>query len=757
VARTPRPEPAEGTAAEAARPATPADLARAAVGVHGDTQVPAWSAATTDTSRRRVLSLQLAAAAEWATLVGLILLLPATAADEGWSSTGISTVLLLAGVVYAVSGVYGTGRLVERRVRTVQLLTVNGALVTLLVGFAPGFAITSLLIVARVVLAGLMVASFRTLLYDAVVPEARARAFGRVALGAFLGAAVAAALSATAFGGPEYGADMVLLIVGAFALVLSFATVKLTDPGVGGAEPERLARAFGVDRRLEALRTPMMAAVPRILAVHTFRTSLTANVTAGALSIGLLIPALTAVSWSPLLTGDEPIEGDAIALALAAVLAVTGVVTVLVARGLEKGHRRSLTRLMRSAWLEPLILGGTGVAVLAFVEGPAALLLAALALALIGGAITKVALDVGTLSTVTPVDRPFAVALTNFSWAFGGVLAALVSSWQDDEHPRAGFVVLLALLVVAALINRRIVAQPDADLDATLPIDAEQIIAETPVEPTTGLTPEVSPYAYVAPPAAVLDDAGEPPLLSAEKVSFAYGSVQVLFDVDLVVRPGELVALLGPNGVGKTTLLRCLSGLEIPQQGVVRFNGTDITRSAPSKRVPQGLSQIVGGNAVFGTLSVAENLQMYGYSVTKDRKAVQEGIAQAYDVFPRLADRRSQLGSTLSGGEQQMLGLSKALITKPKLLVIDEFSLGLAPVIVGELLTMVRQLNANGTAVLLVEQSVNVALNLVDRCYFMEKGRVIHEGSAEALRAQPELVQALSLGGLPPELSETTA
>jgi ABC-type branched-subunit amino acid transport system ATPase component len=177
----------------------------------------------------------------------------------------------------------------------------------------------------------------------------------------------------------------------------------------------------------------------------------------------------------------------------------------------------------------------------------------------------------------------------------------------------------------------------------------------------------------------------------------------------------------------------------------------------PSRRVSHGISQIVGGNAVFGTLSVAENLQMYGFSVTKDRKAVQQGIAEAYEVFPRLADRRNQLGSTLSGGEQQMLGLSKALITKPKLLVIDEFSLGLAPVIVAELLSMVRALNARGTAVLLVEQSVNVALNLVDRCYFMEKGRVIHEGSAEALRAQPELVQALSLGGLPPELAETTA
>jgi branched-chain amino acid transport system ATP-binding protein len=297
--------------------------------------------------------------------------------------------------------------------------------------------------------------------------------------------------------------------------------------------------------------------------------------------------------------------------------------------------------------------------------------------------------------------------------------------------------------------------QPDADLDAVLPIAPEEIIAETPTEEVTGLTPEVSPYAYVAPPAAVLDRSGRPPLLSAEKVNFAYGSVPVLFDVDITVGEGELVAVLGPNGVGKTTLLRCLSGLEIPQQGVVRFNGDDVTRTTASRRVGLGLSQIVGGNAVFGSLTVAENLQMYGYSAGGDRKKVAAGIDRAYEIFPRLADRRSQLGSTLSGGEQQMLGLSKALILQPHLLVVDEFSLGLAPVVVGELLAMVRQLNSEGTAVLLVEQSVNVALNLVDRCYFMEKGRVVYEGHSEALRARPDLVQALSLGGLPHELEES--
>jgi hypothetical protein len=146
-------------------------------------------------------------------------------------------------------------------------------------------------------------------------------------------------------------------------------------------------------------------------------------------------------------------------------------------------------------------------------------------------------------------------------------------------------------------------------------------------------------------------------------------------------------------------------------------------------------------------MTVADNLRMYGFSLGKDKAAIDAGIAEAYAVFPRLSDRRNQLASTLSGGEQQMLGLSKALIVAPRVLLIDEFSLGLAPVIVGQLMETVRRLNARGTAVLLVEQSVNVALSLVDRVYFMEKGRITYEGRAEELRADPELVAALSMGG----------
>lgn len=237
------------------------------------------------------------------------------------------------------------------------------------------------------------------------------------------------------------------------------------------------------------------------------------------------------------------------------------------------------------------------------------------------------------------------------------------------------------------------------------------------------------------------------PVLECSDVNFFYGSVEVLYGVSLYVAPGELVALLGPNGVGKTTTLRTLSGLGKPRSGVVRIDGVDVTSQSAPSRVALGLSQIVGGEAVFGSMTVAENLRVFGYSLGTKSKDVDKGIDQAFSSFPKLSDRRNQLASTLSGGEKQMLGLAKAVIIRPKVLLIDEFSLGLAPVVVGDLLKIVRQLNADGVAVLVVEQSVNVALSLVDRAYFMERGRITYEGSAEALKADPDLVTALSLGG----------
>ncbi|MEV6968216.1 ATP-binding cassette domain-containing protein [Hamadaea sp. NPDC051192] len=235
-----------------------------------------------------------------------------------------------------------------------------------------------------------------------------------------------------------------------------------------------------------------------------------------------------------------------------------------------------------------------------------------------------------------------------------------------------------------------------------------------------------------------------PDLLTVSGVDASYDRIQVLFGASLRVTAGETVAVCGPNGVGKSTLLRVLSGLLRPDAGTVTFDGADITRTPAVRRVRLGVTTVVGQSA-FGSLSVVENLRIHGYA---QRSAdVRLGVEAALAVFPRLAQRADQPAATLSGGERQMLVLAKALIQRPRLLLIDELSLGLAPIVVGGLMQMVRRLNATGLTVVVVEQSVNVATMLADRLYFLEKGAVAAEHTAAELRARPDLAAALTLGG----------
>jgi ABC-type branched-subunit amino acid transport system ATPase component len=208
-----------------------------------------------------------------------------------------------------------------------------------------------------------------------------------------------------------------------------------------------------------------------------------------------------------------------------------------------------------------------------------------------------------------------------------------------------------------------------------------------------------------------------------------------------------MVGLLGVNGAGKSTLLKVVSGIGLPMKGSVRFRGQDVTYLDAERRLRIGITQIPGGRAVFGPMTVVENLRSFGFTLGRDKRAVDAAIETSFEAFPRLHERRTSLASTLSGGEQQMLGLSKALMLRPRLLLIDELSLGLAPIVVAQLLDMVRRINADGTAVVLVEQSVNIALNLVDHAYFMEKGEMRFDGRAADLLARDDLLRAVFLHG----------
>jgi len=237
-----------------------------------------------------------------------------------------------------------------------------------------------------------------------------------------------------------------------------------------------------------------------------------------------------------------------------------------------------------------------------------------------------------------------------------------------------------------------------------------------------------------------------PALLEVDAVDFSYGHVQVLFDVHLDVYEGEVLALLGTNGAGKSTLLRVISGLGRPDRGQVRFNGVTVTSAGATARVRSGIVQVCGGRGVFGPLSVRENLTAGAFTYRRDKARVATRMGEMLELFPTLGARLEQPAETLSGGEQQMLAIAKALMLDPKLLMIDELSLGLAPVVVQELLAVVEQLKAAGTTMVIVEQSVNVALALADRAVFMEKGAVRFSGPAADLIERDDLVRAVFLG-----------
>jgi ABC-type branched-subunit amino acid transport system ATPase component len=243
------------------------------------------------------------------------------------------------------------------------------------------------------------------------------------------------------------------------------------------------------------------------------------------------------------------------------------------------------------------------------------------------------------------------------------------------------------------------------------------------------------------------DDPAHVPVLQLRNIDFSYGPVQVLFDVHLDVRRGETLALLGTNGAGKTTLLRLVSGLGAPSRGVVRLNGDDVTRCSPQTRVKQGIHQLAGGNAIFAPMSVRENLEMAGFVYRKDRADRRARFERALAIFPDLEVRLSDTAGLLSGGQQQMLGLAMALMHDPEILLIDELSLGLAPVMVESLLGVVDRLKANGQTMIIVEQSLNVALALAERAVFMEKGRICFEGPSAELLEREDLVRAVFLGG----------
>jgi branched-chain amino acid transport system ATP-binding protein len=266
---------------------------------------------------------------------------------------------------------------------------------------------------------------------------------------------------------------------------------------------------------------------------------------------------------------------------------------------------------------------------------------------------------------------------------------------------------------------------------------------EEPTQPEAPATPPAAPEPTPAPPSAAASG-GNGAILEVNDIHTYYGSIHALKGISLEVRQGEIVTLIGANGAGKSTTLRSINGLNRPRKGTIRFQGKDITSEAPHRIVGMGIAQSPEGRKLFPHMSVLENLEMGAFQRT-DRPGIREDLERVYELFPRLNERRTQKAGTLSGGEQQMVAMGRGLMARPKLLMLDEPSMGLAPIFVEKIFEIVVEINQQGTPILLVEQNALMALDVAHRGYVMETGHIALTDEAKAL-AKNEQVRKAYLG-----------
>ncbi|MDO4178756.1 MAG: ABC transporter ATP-binding protein [Phascolarctobacterium sp.] len=234
-------------------------------------------------------------------------------------------------------------------------------------------------------------------------------------------------------------------------------------------------------------------------------------------------------------------------------------------------------------------------------------------------------------------------------------------------------------------------------------------------------------------------------MLKVEDINVYYGAIHAIKGISIEVNEGEIVALIGSNGAGKSTTMRTISGLMRPKTGKITLDGQDLTNVPAHKIVGMGLCQVPEGRHVFANMTVLENLELGAY-LRSDKDGIAKDMEEVFKKFPRLEERKDQVAGTLSGGEQQMLAMGRALMSRPKILLLDEPSMGLAPLLVKEIFNIIKEINASGTTILLVEQNANMALSIADKAYVLETGRITLSGTAQELAASEEVRKAY-LGG----------
>ena len=560
-----------------------------------------------------------------------------------------------------------------------------------------------------------------SLLVDTYPIPARSRIFALEGLGRpvgqLLGPLVIGAIAALVGGDDPWRAAFFAVAV-APVVAAVVAAVVLREPARGHFEKQAV---FG-DEQVEVDELPVSinTAFARLRKIKTFYFLST--------GVGVLGFALIAIPIQfNLLLEDKYAMGPFERGAVESLIWVASLVGLPVAgRLFDRGFRGDPAAMMRLAGMLVMAAGVVYAVALPIKVLGGLVVLMAVAQTLISMAFVAAPSVIAAVSPYRIRAQAFAL-LPVFVFLMGGFFGGLIVGQLSDAYNER-----TAMLVVAppaALIGGALIAYGSRFIRLDLSRAVEELVEE-----------KEEQRRAVADPASV-------PALQVHNLDFAYGSVQVLFDVSFEVARGEVLALLGTNGAGKSTLLRAVSGLGIPDRGVVRLGGRTITYAEAEDRFAAGLVQLRGGAGVFEELSVADNLGASVLAAGLDEAEVETRSQHVLSLFPVLGERTGTAGRELSGGQQQMLALAMALMHEPEVLLIDELSLGLAPVVVQELLGVVERLREGGQTMVIVEQSLNVALAFADRAIFMEKGRIRFEGPAQELAERDDLARAVFLGG----------
>ncbi len=547
---------------------------------------------------------------------------------------------------------------------------------------------------------------------------------GRIYAGLGMGAGVAAALSpilvgtiATAVGGPN-GWRWAFYALAIPIVFVAFLAFRIPEPPRGQFEKKDVLGEVFTDARPAA--PSMEAAFARILRIRTIKTVLIAF---SAIGFGLFtVPVLGNLYLK------DHFGLDAFQRGLIGTIGSVGVLVTLplVGRYYDRLYRKDPARALTLIGIVVL-----PVAILTPIQYfmPNAVLWAVFSVPVVVLLLTAFSMIGPVLTSVAPYR------LRGMVNAVGGIYVFFVGA--------TGGAVLAALLdsVVGIRATVLIIMIPSILIGGFFIIRSAHFIRNDLSLVVVELQEELEEHRRQE------EDPANIPVMQLNGTDFSYGHVQVLFGLSLEVQRGEVLALLGTNGAGKSTALRVAAGLETPSRGVVRLNGRDITYTTPEQRNRLGIHLLQGGKGVFPQMTVAENLEMGGFVYRSDRADLRRRINRVLELFPVLKDRRGQRAGSLSGGEQQMLALAIVMLHEPEILMIDELSLGLAPIVVQSLLEVVEGLKTAGVTLIIVEQSLNVAAAIAERAVFLEKGRVRFSGPVRDLMERDDLARAVFLGG----------